>query len=366
MKKIQHYGVFLAAAVWLCLAVAAWVYPAQAESTAERRALTQKPALTLGSLLDGSFMARFETAAQDQFPFREGFRTVKAAASYGLFRQGDNNGIYLSQGHAAKLEYPYQESAGDRAVKLFRTVYETYFAGKGGKAVFAVVPDKGYYLAFPGGYPAMDYDALFAKMKDQDWAEYVDLTDCLTADSYYKTDTHWRQEALLPAAEKLAQALGSAVPAGERYTPVALETPFYGVYRGQAALPLKADTLVMMTSPVLEACTVTNYETGKTGTVYDLTKLDSRDLYDVYLSGAVSLLEITNPAGPEEKTLVIFRDSFGSSLAPLLAEGYGRVILVDLRYMPGSMLQDFVDVSGADVLFLYSTLVLNNSTLLRW
>ena len=366
MKKIQHYGVFLAAAVWLCLAVAAWVYPAQAESTAERRALTQKPALTLGSLLDGSFMARFETAAQDQFPFREGFRTVKAAASYGLFRQGDNNGIYLSQGHAAKLEYPYQESAGDRAVKLFRTVYETYFAGKGGKAVFAVVPDKGYYLAFPGGYPAMDYDALFAKMKDQDWAEYVDLTDCLTADSYYKTDTHWRQEALLPAAEKLAQALGSAVPAGERYTPVALETPFYGVYRGQAALPLKADTLVMMTSPVLEACTVTNYETGKTGTVYDLTKLDSRDLYDVYLSGAVSLLEITNPAGPEEKTLVIFRDSFGSSLAPLLAEGYGRVILVDLRYMPGSMLQDYVDVSGADVLFLYSTLVLNNSTLLRW
>ena len=366
MKKIQHYGVFLAAAVWLCLAVAAWVYPAQAESTAERRALTQKPALTLGSLLDGSFMARFETAAQDQFPFREGFRTVKAAASYGLFRQGDNNGIYLSQGHAAKLEYPYQESAGDRAVKLFRTVYETYFAGKGGKAVFAGVPDKGYYLAFPGGYPAMDYDALFAKMKDQDWAEYVDLTDCLTADSYYKTDTHWRQEALLPAAEKLAQALGSAVPAGERYTPVALETPFYGVYRGQAALPLKADTLVMMTSPVLEACTVTNYETGKTGTVYDLTKLDSRDLYDVYLSGAVSLLEITNPAGPEEKTLVIFRDSFGSSLAPLLAEGYGRVILVDLRYMPGSMLQDFVDVSGADVLFLYSTLVLNNSTLLRW
>ena len=366
MKKIQHYGIFLAAAVWLCLAVAAWVYPAQAESTAERRALTQKPALTLGSLLDGSFMARFETAAQDQFPFREGFRTVKAAASYGLFRQGDNNGIYLSQGHAAKLEYPYQESAGDRAVKLFRTVYETYFAGKGGKAVFAVVPDKGYYLAFPGGYPAMDYDALFAKMKDQDWAEYVDLTDCLTADSYYKTDTHWRQEALLPAAEKLAQALGSAVPAGERYTPVALETPFYGVYRGQAALPLKADTLVMMTSPVLEACTVTNYETGKTGQVYDLTKLDSRDLYDVYLSGAVSLLEITNPAGPEEKTLVIFRDSFGSSLAPLLAEGYGRVILVDLRYMPGSMLQDFVDVSGADVLFLYSTLVLNNSTLLRW
>ena len=118
MKKIQQYGAALAAAVWLCLAVLAWVYPVQAESTAERRALAQKPALTLGSVLDGSFMAKFETGAQDQFPFREGFRAMKAAASYGVFRQGDNNGIYLSRGHAAKLEYPYQESAGDRAVKL--------------------------------------------------------------------------------------------------------------------------------------------------------------------------------------------------------------------------------------------------------
>ena len=366
MKKTRQYGVFLAAAVWLGLAVLAWVYPARAESEAERRALAQKPGLTLGSVLDGSFMAKFETAAQDQFPFREGFRTVKAAASYGVFRHGDNNGIYLSQGHAAKLEYPYNESAGDRAANLFQKVYDGYFAGRGGKAVFAVVPDKGYYLASPGGYPAMDYGALFEKMKGQDWAEYVDLTDCLTADSYYRTDTHWRQEALLPAAEKLALALGSAVPTGESYTPEALETPFYGVYRGQAALPMKADTLVMMTSPVLENCTVYNYETGKTGKVYDLTKLDSRDLYDVFLSGPVSLLEITNPAGPEDKTLVVFRDSFGSSLVPLLVEGYGRVILADLRYMPGSSLQDYVDISGADVLFLYSTLVLNNSTLLRW
>ena len=268
MKKIQHYGVFLAAAVWLCLAVAAWVYPAQAESTAERRALTQKPALTLGSLLDGSFMARFETAAQDQFAFREGFRTVKAAASYGLFRQGDNNGIYLSQGHAAKLEYPYQESAGDRAVKLFRTVYETYFAGKGGKAVFAVVPDKGYYLAFPGGYPAMDYDALFAKMKDQDWAEYVDLTDCLTAGSYYKTDTHWRQEKIAPAAEKIAAALGTKLE--NSYTESTATDKFYGVYYGQSALSLPAESINYITDKAIASAEVYNAETGKTAGVYCL------------------------------------------------------------------------------------------------
>lgn len=363
MKK-AGYAVLLG--VWLGLAALAWVYPARAESVAERRALAQKPELRLSGVLDGSFPAGFETAARDQFPLREGFRTVKAAVSCGVFRQGDNHGIYLSQGHAAGLEYPYRETSADRAAALFQRVYDRYIADGGGKAVFAVVPDKGFYLAAPGGFPAMDYGALFERMKRQDWAEYVDLTDCLTADSYYRTDTHWRQEALLPAAEKLALALGSAAPREEGYTPEALDTPFYGVYRGQAALPMEPDRLVMLTSPLLEECRVYNYETGKTGKVYDLTKLDSRDLYDVFLSGPAGLLEITNPAGPPDRTLVVFRDSFGSSLAPLLAEGYGRVVLVDLRYIPGSALNEYVDISGADALFLYSTLILNKSTLLRW
>lgn len=362
MKKTS--GIFLVAAVWLGLAVLAWVYPARAESAAERRALAQKPRLQMARVLDGSFMAKFETSAQDQFPFREEFRALKAAVSYGVFRQGDNNGIYLSQGHAAKLEYPYNPASADRAVTLFQKVYQRYFGG--GKAVIAVAPDKGYYLAGPGGYPAMDYEALFDKMKEQDWAEYVDLTDCLSRESYYRTDTHWRQETLFPAAEKLADALGVRLPAREDYREETLETPFYGVYRGQAAVSMEPDRIVMLKSSLLENCTVYNYETGKSGEIYDLSKLNSRDLYDVFLSGPVSLLEIKNPAGPEDRTLVVFRDSFGSSLVPLLAAGYGRVILVDLRYMTGSALENYVDVAGADVLFLYSTLVLNNSTLLRW
>ena len=97
-----------------------------------------------------------------------------------------------------------------------------------------------------------------------------------------------------------------------------------------------------------------------------MNRAAGRDPYEMFLSGSVSLLRIENPQNTSGRRLVIFRDSFGSSIAPLLVEGYGRVILADLRYMPGSSLQDYVDISGADVLFLYSTLVLNNSTLLRW
>lgn len=72
-------------------------------------------------------------------------------------------------------------------------------------------------------------------------------------------------------------------------------------------------------------------------------------------------MKITNPANPEGKRLVVFRDSFGSSIAPLLAQGYSEVVLLDLCYVNSAFVGQLVDFQNADVLFLYSTLLLNNS-----
>ena len=74
---------------------------------------------------------------------------------------------------------------------------------------------------------------------------------------------------------------------------------------------------------------------------------------------------LENPNGPAGRELVLFRDSFGSSLAPLLAASYSKITLVDLRYMDSSLLGDYVTFSHQDVLFLYSTLLLNSSQSLR-
>ena len=62
-----------------------------------------------------------------------------------------------------------------------------------------------------------------------------------------------------------------------------------------------------------------------------------------------------------KKELILFRDSFGSSIAPLLAEGYSKVTLVDIRYIRWERLEQFVDFKDKDVLFLYSTALLNHN-----
>lgn len=196
----------------------------------------------------------------------------------------------------------------------------------------------------------MDYERLFSMMR-LPFADYVDLTGTLSAADYYSTDTHWRQECLLPAAEKIAGALGVAL-AGD-FTPEDTGIDFYGVYAGQAALP--PDRLTLMTSPALSECTVHHAEGGKGTAVYDREKLTSRDPYEVYLSGASAVVTVETPNATGK--LVIFRDSFGSSLAPLLIPSYGEVVLVDTRYIDPALVGDYVDFTGADVLFLYSTLL---------
>ena len=229
----------------------------------------------------------------------------------------------------------------------------------------SVIPDKGYYLAEENGYLAMDYDRLFSIMSGMNGATYVDLTNTLTGSDYYSTDTHWRQERLFTAAQKLCNSMNIPAPVPDGYRPTAAAEPFYGVYYGQAALPMQPDVLYTLQSDLLEQCTVYNYETNTTGGIYDWSKLSGSDLYEVFLSGSVSLLRIDNPNARTDRELIIFRDSFGSSIAPLLVQGYKSITLVDIRYLSSAMLGRFIDFHGQDVLFLYSTIVLNNSETLQ-
>ena len=55
------------------------------------------------------------------------------------------------------------------------------------------------------------------------------------------------------------------------------------------------------------------------------------DLYDFYLGGASPVQVLTSPQAQTDRKLIIFRDSFGSSLAPLLSEVYHEIILIDTR-----------------------------------
>lgn len=352
------FALIFAAGFLLCVFI-----PKSEYSYSERRTLASPPDFSVSALWSGRFMSDFDAYAVDHIPFREQLRMVKALTSKDVFRRQDNNGIYLWKGFLSAMEYPLNEASLDRAIGRFRYICEKYLTEKN-KVYLSVIPDKNACLARESGHPAMDYasfEALAAQKAD--FAEYIGISDLLEKEDYYKTDTHWRQERITDVAERLARAMGAVL--SQDYETRTLDQDFYGVYYGQAALPLQPDTLQYLTGKAIENCSVCDWQNNREISVYDLEKAKGKDPYEMFLSGSLSLITIDNPDAPRDKQLVIFRDSFGSSIAPLFISGYSKITLADIRYVHPDLLGQFVDFENCDILFLYSTLVLNHSETLK-
>ena len=366
--KIKHIAVML---TFLVLTGVISFFCLTQESTAvsdsERRPLAQMPEYSADKLLSGNFFPAFESYTVDQFPLRDTFRNLKAFIHTNLLGRNDNNSYYEYDGYLGKLDYPLNEDSLSHAIDRMEFIRDTYFSSGNHNIYYSVIPDKNYFLADKSGRPSMDYQNLTEILEKglSDSMTYIDIWDTLTIEDYYKTDTHWRQDRLQNVAAVLGNAMGIGDQLSGEYTVRELY-PFYGVYSGQSALSSKPESLYYLTNSVLENCRVYNTETGKVTPIYDLDRFDSQDPYEIFLSGSQAILTIQNPANTSGKRLILFRDSFGSSIAPLLVEAYSEVVLVDIRYVNSAFLGHFLELTGKeDVLFLYSTLVLNSSSTLK-
>ena len=363
--KIRYVATTLATLLFIGIfSLWAWFGPDADFSDSERRGLKQFPELSYQTLIDGGFMENFEGYTLDQFPLRESFRSVKAIVSKYVFLRGENNGLYEVDGVLSKLDYPLDEESVDRAADRFRFVWDKYMADKNVKGYLAVIPDKNAFLAEANGYPAMDYDALYKRMYEKtDFLTPIELRGSVKLEDFYRTDTHLRQENLLPLAGTLLEGMGGKADA--KYETVALPTPFRGVYHGQSALNPKPDALRYLTNDTLKNCKVFDFQNNKAISIYELEKAEGKDPYELFLGGPLSFVTIENPNAETEKELIVFRDSFGSAIAPLLAEDYAKITLVDIRYLHPMMLGSLIQFDSQDVLFLYSTSVLNSSETIK-
>lgn len=322
-------------------------------SDAERRSLAKMPEITWQSIKSGEFAKKFEEYTTDRFPLRDTWRSIKAYTRLNLFMQKENNNIFVKDGHISKIEYPMNEKMLDYAISLFSKIQDKHF--KENDVYFTIVPDKNKYLADL----KIDYDKLENYIYNNlQFATPVQIGQFLSSDDYYYTDSHWKQEKIVDIARHIAKSMGTDIP--ESYETLTLKTPFKGVYAGQSALKCDPDVIKYLNNDIIENLQVTG-----ANAVYDMKKADSKDPYEFFMSGNQPLVKIKNPKNPDGKKLVVFRDSFASSLMPLLAQGYSEVTMVDLRYMNSALLDKMVDFSDAQILFIYSANLLNNSTSMK-
>lgn len=326
-------------------------------STSERRKLTQFPEITFENLVNGKAIEEFQDYTVDQFIARDFFRGIKSFFSINIFKQQDNNSLFINNNAIYKMEYPLNENNIEKSANKINEVYNKYLQNM--NVYYAIIPDKNYYLE-NDNHLKLDYNVIEQIMNNKlSNLNYIDIKDSLKLDDYYKTDLHWRQENLHGVVNTIQKNINLNI-FSNNYEKVEIGD-FYGTYYGQLGINLPADKMYILTNDIIQNCSTYNFETQKTDKIYTLS--DSADKYDVFLSGATPLITIENPNSTSQKELLLFRDSFGSSIAPLFVENYNKITLIDLRYISSQLLDNYINFNDQDVLFLYSTLILNQNIL---
>lgn len=326
-------------------------------STSERRKLAQFPEISISKIFSGDVIDKWEKYVEDQFIERDLFRGIKSFWSTKIFAQKDDNNLFEKDNAIYKMEYPLSESNVQKSAQKINEVYEKYL--KGMNVYYSIIPEKNYYLE-NDDHLKLDYDKVQEIMQSElVELKYIDIRSGLELEDYYRTDLHWKQENLQEVVGIIQNNMG--LEAVDVNYEILDKGEFYGAYYGQLATNVLPDNLYILTNETLENCSTYNFETKKNALVYIET--NSSDKYDIFVSGATPLISIENPNAQNDKELLLFRDSFGSSIAPLLVENYSKITLVDLRYISSTILDDYIDFNNQDVLFLYSTVVLNQNIL---
>lgn len=273
-------------------------------------------------------------------------------AIYDVAKNTDED-VVVIDGHLTEKYEPMRPDMADYAVKLFQKVSDKYLFDN--DCYFLLIPDKNMYLC----EEKSDYDKYYSYIKEQlPFVQMIDVYDLVDADDYYYTDMHLRQEKTIDIAQKVSDAMNNDVALS--FEKVAVDVEFFGNYAKRYSSKVQPDELFYLTNSTIE-----NLKTKEDIFIYDFEKLDTDEPYEFFLSGNQSVVHIKNEKAKSDKRLVIFRDSFASSLAPLLADSYSEIVLIDLRYIMSDMIGEYVDFENADVLFMYSTKLINNSLCMR-
>ena len=207
-------------------------------STSERRKLVQFPEITTKKVFDGTVSKDFEEYAMDQFVGRDLLRSIKSLFNFEIYRQKDNNKLFIENDSIYKIEYPLKEELIEKTAKRIEQIKEKYL--KNMNVYYAIVPDKNYFLEDDS--LKMDYEKLQNIMKTNlNNMVYINLFSELSSEDYYRTDIHWKQENIRKAVRKIEKEMNLKDTSKIKY-----EEKELGEF----------DTI--------ENCTTYNFETSKT------------------------------------------------------------------------------------------------------
>ena len=337
------------------------IVPDQEESELENRALEQRPRFNLTTILSGDLMEQWEEYLSDQFAGRDTWRSLKVS----LDRLGGarkENDIYIGKDGQLMEDIEVPDDgrleANLTAIRDFAETYEDI------PVTMMLVPDAACILndSLPAFARVEDQRQMFsmAERKLGDTVNWVDTVSILNNHKseklYYKTDHHWTTQGAFYVFQDAAETLGIEGDVSDDFVSYTVTDSFNGVLAASSGVGLDEMEQIDIYAPTGgDDDVVVNYvdEGRKTTSLYDSSKLETRDKYGVFLGGNTSVVDIRT-VSTSQKRLLVVKDSFADCFIPFLAPYYREIVVVDPRYYSGTM-QDIMDSYRiTDALILYS------------
>lgn len=318
-------------------------------SKSERRTLTTMSDVEKYSFTDRYFSEKFEQFALDQVMFRDLLRSVHSWWDTQIWLKKDYHGISFVDSYYFKQEKEINIDQIKKFGEQVNQIIEKFNVSSS----LMVIPDKNMYKPVQDPF-TNDYHQILETLQVVK-GEVFNMFEVFTLEDYYYGDPHLRQEAYLKWLNKEAS----------KYNKKEFHY-FHGAYQSQMALSHMPENLSYYTNSQIEKAEIKHLEFEDKKTVYDEEGLTHMDSYDVFLSGASAFIEINNKEANSQKNLLVFRDSFGSSLVPLLVEDYQTIYVVDLRYMDYQKAMSLMDKQIDELLFIYGSQSVNQSMNLKW
>ena len=301
-------------------------------SELENRTLAQKPKFTLENFLSGNLDDETEAYLSDQFILRDECVTLKSSTDL-LLGKKEFNGCYLADGRLLeRMDEPTEQFMTNiKAVNDAANALNIPLS-------LAIVPTATdiYKETLPIGAPTANQEKLLSMISQNlNDVDMVDMSTIMYEHEneyiYYRTDHHWTSLGAYYGAKSLLQSMGYEIEPLESFNSKTVTHEFNGtLYSSSGVRSVKPDSIDIYVEQGNTEVESWRNGSPEQGTLYDLSYLDKKDKYSMFLGGNQPLAILRT--GNTGEKLMLVRDSYADSLVPFLIPYFSEIHLFDARY----------------------------------
>ena len=331
------------------------------KSFSENRELTNLPIASYDSVYDGRSAEQLDGYFTDHFTERSKWLYFKSLIEAELSER-IVSGVYVSSERLLDTENTHlnEKNLSNNAdfINLFAKKYD-------GTAYFVAVPSStGIYGDILPSHVVetsenqkinMLYDMLDNGIRKID--AYNILKMMKESYIYFRNDTKWTSYGAYCVYKTVIQKLGFIPTSYDKYTVEHVNDKFRGdLYNKTLSKKPKADILDKYVyydgAEILSCERIDNDGTSSQGELIDMSRLDSSDMYSMYLGEDIPVLRIKTSAQSDKKLLVI-KDSYADCFIPFLIQHYSEITVVSPDLLEGG-LSELIDVNDyPQTLFMF-------------